>query len=108
MSKLIQMPYQDGSIIVEVETTEGEIVPVGKTGERIAKTVEQAFEKVEDVIVNSCTVLTGALKKLAEKEPTLESASLECGFQFSGEGNIYMVKTAAQGSIKVTMNLKLK
>lgn len=109
MSKLIEMPCKDGSIIVEVETTEGEIVPVKKkTGERLVEKVEQAFDKVESVIVNSCAVLTNALKNLAEKEPTLETATLEFGFQLTGEGNIYMVKTAAQGSIRVSMNLKLK
>ena len=107
MSKLIQMPYQDGSIVVEVETTEGEIIPVSRTGERLIKEAQEAFDKVEGVIVDSCTLLTGALKRLAEKEPTLESASVECGFQFTGEGNLYLVKTAAEGSIKVTLNLKL-
>lgn len=108
MSKLIQMPYQGGSIVVEVETAEGEIVPVSKAGERLVTEAKEAFDKVEGVIVDSCAVLTGALKRLSEKEPTLESASVECGFQFTGEGNIYMVKTAAEGSIKVTLNLKLK
>lgn len=109
MSKLIQMPCKDGTIIVEVETIESEIVPVKKkTGERIIEKVEQAFDKVEDVLMNNCIVLTNALKNLAEKEPNLESATMELGFQLTGEGNIYMVKTAAQGSIKILLNLKLK
>ena len=107
MSKLIQMQSQYGPIIVEVETTEDEIIPVNKAGERIINEAKEAFDKVEDVIVNSCLVMTGALKKLAEKEPTLKTASLEYGFQFTGEGNIYMVKVAAESSIMVKIDLKL-
>ena len=107
MSKLIQMPSQFGPIIVEVETTEDEIVPVSKTGERIISEAKETFDKVEDVIANSSLVMTNALKNLAKKEPALDTASLEYGFQFTGEGNIYMVKVAAEGSIKVNINLKL-
>ncbi|MCP4344056.1 MAG: hypothetical protein GY795_00840 [Desulfobacterales bacterium] len=108
MSKLIQMPLKDGNIIIEVETPEDEIIPVSKTGERIIKEVKQSFEKIEDVIVDTCGVLTGSLKKLAEKEAALETATLEFGFQLTGEGKLFMVKTATQGSIKVSLNLKLK
>jgi hypothetical protein len=112
MSKLIGMPFEKQTIFVEVEATEDdtedEIVQVSKTGERIVKKVEQAFDKVEDVITDSSMVLTRALKKLADKEPALESALLEFGLQFSGSGQAYIVKTAAQGSIKVSMTLKLK
>ena len=108
MSKLIKMPTKEGSIIVEVETAEGEIIPVSKTGERVIEEANEAFEKVESAIIDTGSKLSRALKNLAEKEPSLESASLEFGLQFTGEGNIYLVKTAAQGSIKVSINLKLK
>lgn len=107
MSKLIQLPSQFGPIIVEVETTEDEIVPVGKMGERVISEAKEAFEKVEEVIVNTTLVMTSTLKKLAAKEPALETAALEYGFQFTGEGSIYMVKVAAEASIKVSINLKL-
>jgi hypothetical protein len=102
------MPTKEGSIIVEVETTEDEIIPVSKIGERIIKEAKEAFEGVESAIIDTGSKLSRALKNLAEKEPSLESASLEFGLQFTGEGNIYLVKTAAQGSIKVSINLKLK
>ena len=108
MSKLIKMPSEDGSIVVEVETAEGEIIQVSKTGERIIEEAKEAFERVESAIIDTGSKLSRALKNLAEKEPSLESASLEFGLQFTGEGNIYLVKTAAQGSIKVSINLKLK
>lgn len=108
MSQLIQMPCQDGTIIIEVETPENEVIPVSKSGERVVKEIKESFEKIESVIVSSCTVLTGALKNLAAKEPALEKASLEFGLQLTAEGNIYLVKTAAQGSIKVSLDLKLK
>ncbi len=108
MSKLIKMPSKEGSIIVEVETTEDEIIPVTKIGERIIEEAKEAFEGVESAIIDIGSKLSRALKNLAEKEPSLESASLEFGIQFTGEGNVYVVKTAAQGSIKVSINLKLK
>ncbi len=107
MSKLIEMPGKKGNITVEVETPEGEIVPVGKKGEWLAEKVEQNFDKVKEVILNSCDVLTGALKDLAEKESALESASLEFGIKFTGEGKAFLVKTAAEGSIRVSIALKL-
>jgi len=93
---------------VEVETAEGEIIPVSKTGERVIEEANEAFEKVESGIIDTGSKLSRALKNLAEKEASLQSASLEFGLQFTGEGNIYLVKTAAQGSIKVSINLKLK
>ena len=108
MSKLIKMPSKDGSIIVEVETTEDEIIPVSRKGERLIEEVEEAFERVESAIINTGSKLSRALKKLAEEEASLDSASLEFGIQFTGEGNIYLVKTAAQGSIKVSINLRLR
>ena len=93
---------------MEVETAEGEIIPVSKTGERVIEEANEAFEKVESGIIDTGSKLSRALKNSAEKEPSLQSASLEFGLQFTGEGNIYLVKTAAQGSIKVSINLKLK
>lgn len=108
MSKLIQMPCNNGVIIVEVETTEDEIVPVSKTGELIVKEVGKSFESIENILVDSCSIMLNAIKKVASKEPTLEKAAVEFGFQLNGEGNIYLVKTAAKGSIKVTLNLILK
>jgi hypothetical protein len=107
MSKLIKMPSADGSVIIEVETSENEIVPVGKKGERVIEEAKEAFETVENAIISTGSKLSHALRNLAQKEPSLESASLEFGLQFTGEGNIYLVKTAVQGSIKVSINLRL-
>ena len=106
MSKLIKMPSKEGAIIVEVETTEDKIIPVSKKGERIIEEAKEAFERVESAIIDTGSKLSRALKNLAEKEPSLESASLEFGLQFTGEGNIYLVKTAAQGSIKLKFDSK--
>lgn len=108
MSKLIKVPSEGGYVIVEVETTEDEIIPVGKKGERIIEEAKETFDKIENVITDIGAKLSRALKDLAKKESTLESASLEFGLQFTGEGNVYLVKTTAQGSIKVSINLKLK
>lgn len=108
MSKLVKIPYKDGHILVEVETAEGEIVPVGKKGERIVEQAKESLEKAENIIINGCALLSGSLKKLAEKDPLLESASMEFSLQFTAEGNAYIVKTSAQGSIKVSINLRLK
>ncbi|MBD3386514.1 hypothetical protein GF407_16540 [candidate division KSB1 bacterium] len=108
MSKLIKMPTEEGSIIVEVESPGDELVKVSRSGERIIEETGEAFEKVESAIVETGSRLSRALKKFAETEPTLESASLEFGLQFTGEGNIFLVKTAVTGTIKVTLSLGLK
>lgn len=108
MSKLVRMPHRNGSIIIEVETPENEIIQVSKTGEWIIANAKESFEKVENVISDGCSILSKALKNLAEKDPALESASLEFGIQFTAEGNAYVVKSAANGAIKVLVNLKLR
>lgn len=108
MSKLIKMPCGEGNIVIEVETPEDIIQTSRTTGERVIKSVTQAFESVENVLTAGCTVLTAAMKRLAEREKNLEKATLDFGLQFTAEGNVYLVKTAAQASIKVSLVMKLQ
>jgi hypothetical protein len=107
MSKLIKMPCGDSNIVIEVETPE-DIIETSKTGQRIIDSVPQAFETVENVLTAGCTVLTGALKKLAEQEESLEKATFDFGLQFTAEGNVFLVKSAAQASIKVSLVMKMR
>ena len=107
MSKLIKMPCGENNIVIEVETPEG-IIETSKTGERIIESVPQAFESVKNVLTEGCSVLTGAIKKFAEQENSLETATLDFGLQFTAEGNVFLVKTAAQASIKVSLVMKLQ
>jgi hypothetical protein len=105
MSKIIEIPCGGGTILVEVETPDG-IVKTGRMGEWLVEQKEQAFDQVKEVIGGGCQVLIGALQELAAREKAVERATLEFGLQFTGEGKAFVVKAAAQASIKVSLSLK--
>ena len=105
MSKLIEMPCGKSTILVEVETPEG-IIRTSRAGDWLVEKKEEAFDKVKEVIGGGCQVLIGALEELAGREKAVERATLEFGLQFSGEGKAFVVKAAAQASIKVSLSLK--
>ena len=91
MPKLIEMPHNDGAILVEFDTADDGITSVSKIGEIIIKQIENKFDKVEDVIVNGGSILVNAVKKLAEQESKVDSATIEFGLNFTADGNAYII-----------------
>lgn len=105
--KLLELDAEDGgSILVAVDVPESAVGPVAKPGEILIEKVDQSFEAVKDLIIDSSRPLMQAFHIL-HKEGNAESAEVEFGINFTLKGNVYLVETsgAALLKVKVTWNL---
>jgi len=102
MPQLVKMKVGDSEeILVEIpESTDFYNV---SRGSDILEKLDRAFdEAVQNTIVENTRVIIGAFEKLRQEHLKPVKASAEFGLQFTAEGNVYLVKTAAQASIKVS------
>jgi hypothetical protein len=104
--KLIEMRANDTNVLVAVAVPEAAVGPVSRPGEEIIEKIDQQFDNVKDLIIRSCRPLTEAFKTLSAEGQTV-SAEAEFGINFTLKGNIYLVETSGEASlkIKVTWNL---
>ena len=111
MTNLIKVKFDGAEIWIETdeETAEAAAVPerVGVLG--VLKKAEKfiPFEKVSDTIRAYCTGLVKTFKGL-EPEHSPNRISAEFGLKFSGGGNVYIVKSTAECSLKVRVEWELK
>jgi len=105
--KLLELDTEDGgTILVAVDLPEGSVGQVSSPGEMAIEKVEQSFDAVKDLIIRGCRPLTQAFKKL-HQETQAVNAEVEFGINFSGKGNIYLVETSGQASLKVKVTWNL-
>ena len=109
MSDLIPVTVDDGHVIY-VEASEGvqrrgsgiEEASALSAGEKALDTASQLSRAVSGF----CTRIVGSLRELqASAKPS--KATIEFGLNISLEGNVYVVKTAGQASIKISAEWKL-
>ena len=108
MTNLIKVEFDGAEIWIETdeEAAEAAVVP-----ERVS-VLEKAekfipFEKVSDTIRAYCTGLVKTFKGL-EPEHSPNRISAEFGLKFSGGGNVYIVKSTAECSLKIKVEWELK
>ncbi len=65
------------------------------------------FEEISDTIRAYCTALVKTFKGL-EPELSPNRISAEFGLKVSGEGNIYIVKSTAECSLKIMVEWQIK
>ncbi len=105
MSKLVEMKLGESTILVEA--AEDDLRLLGAR-EDVLGAVDKAYEKlVQNEIVQNCRVLIGAFEQLKEQSLAPSKGTAEFGLQFTGEGNVYLVKASAQASIKITLEWQL-
>lgn len=105
MSKLVKMKLGENTILVEAADDDLRLV---SAGDEVLDAVDKAYEKlVQNEVVENCRVLIGAFEKLKEQSIAPSKGTAEFGLQFTGEGNIYLVKASAQASIKITLEWQL-
>ncbi|WP_346294246.1 CU044_2847 family protein [Sphaerothrix gracilis] len=97
--KLIKL--EDGTL-VEVEVQEDEIQEIS---DRTAERVNATFDKVKPILLNACRPIADVWQEL-NKDMYVETAEVEIGFSFEGEGNIYITKAKASSNLKVKLVLK--
>jgi len=108
MVNLIQVKCDDTEVWIEAE---GEMVREKRpqkvsVSESIKKTV-LSFEKISDTIRAYCTSLVRTFKGF-QTEHAPDRIKAEFGLKLSGEGNVYVVKSVAEGSLKITAEWEMK
>lgn len=109
MPKLIEMKLGENRTIM-IEAAEDYDVVESYRGDResIVEKVDKAFDElVQNEIVEHCKVLVGAFEELKKLPNPPTSASVNFGLQFSGSGNVFVVKVASQASIAVSINWEI-
>lgn len=105
MPRLVQMKLGDSTILVEAADDDVRFL---SAREEAVSAVDKAYAAlVQNEIAENCRVLVGALEKLKDQPLAPNKGTAEFGLQFTGEGNIYLVKVSAQASIKVTLEWQL-
>lgn len=110
MRKLIEMPVEDGSVLVAVEIPEGteeEIRKVGVLDIFKSIPVDQNFDAITDLIVKYSKPIIKSFEALTSGDIAASKASAEFGLSFTGKGNIYLVETTLQAAIKVNIEWDL-
>lgn len=98
-TKLIQL--EDGTL-VEVETPTGGAEQISGG---FAEKVNTTLDKVQPVLVKVCHSVQVAWKEISQ-EIAVESAEIELGLSFEGEGNLYVTKAKAGANFTVKLVLK--
>lgn len=105
--KLLELDAENGSsILVAVDVPELAVGPVAKPGEILIEKVDQSFEAVKDLIIDSSRPLMEAFQIL-HKEGNVETAEVEFGINFTLKGNVYLVETSGAASLKVKVTWNL-
>lgn len=108
MTNLIQVKCDDAEVWIEAE---GQAVNEKRpqrvsVSESMQKTM-LSFEKISDTIRAYCTSLVRTFKEF-QTENAPNRIKAEFGLKLSGEGNVYVVKSAAEGSLKITAEWEMK
>ena len=96
--KLIKL--EDGTLI-EVDVQEDEIQEISDSA---AQRVSSTFDKIKPILTNACKPIADVWKEL-NKELYINTAEVEIGFSFEGEGNIYITKAKAASNLTVKLIL---
>ena len=100
-TKLIQL---DDDILVEVEVPPEQAQPIsGGAADRVNAT----FDKIRPILVKTCRPIAAAWKEI-NQDMNIEQAEIQLGFNFEGEGNLYITKSKATANLTVKLVLKPK
>jgi Trypsin-co-occurring domain 1 len=110
MATLVPVTFPDG-ITIYVESTESAALPGEPTiqeasaADAAAKALETA-QQLSDSVKMFCARVIGSLRELApNRQPA--KATVEFGLNISLEGNVYLVKSSGEASIKITAEWQL-
>ena len=93
--------FHDGPL-VEVEVRSDQVQEVSG---RFARKVGATFDKIRPLIVDACRPVVSACEDL-NRDLDIESAEVELGLSFEGEGNLYVTKSTAGANLTVKLVLK--
>lgn len=106
MSQIIRINSSSGSLLIEADGIETR--QRASSSQNVIDKLDIMFDiLLQDQIVKHCELFTGAFNKLKEMEKPPTKASAEFGLKFNGEGNLYVVKVAAEANFKINFEWKL-
>ncbi len=100
-TKLIEM--EDGTLM-EVEVSDDQAQPISGG---MAEKVETSFERIAPVLKNICEPISEVWKDLS-RDIQIDSAEVQLGLSFEGQGNIFVTKAKAGANLTVKLVLKPK
>lgn len=98
-TRLIEL---DEGVLVEIAAAPGEAQQISS---RAADRVNESLSSVEPLLIRVCRPVIAAWRELS-REMQIESAEIELGLSFEGEGNLYI--TRAKANANFTMKLSLR
>lgn len=105
--ELLELNTEDGgTILVAVEVPQEAVGQVSAPGETPIKKLDHSFEVVQALIVRGCRPLTKAFAQL-HQETQATNAEVEFGVNFTAKGNVYLVESSAQATLKVKVTWNL-
>jgi hypothetical protein len=114
LRKLIEMPIEEGSsvwVAVDIpdEQADDEVEKVGVREFLFGapEKVEQNFGIVRDMILKCSRPIIESFEYLAKEKIQPKTATAEFGLSFTGKGNVYLVETSVEGSIKISLEWDL-
>jgi hypothetical protein len=108
MPNLIKVNIEGVDVWIEAEgpLSEQEGPQKVSVSESMGKTID-SFHMMSATIKAFCTSLVKTFKSLAS-EHAPDNITAEFGLKLSGEGNVYVVKTTGEASLKITAEWKLR
>ena len=100
-TRLIEL---EEGILVEAEVPENEAQPISTN---VIKEVKSSFAKVKPILISISRPIAEAWQEI-NKDMDIEQAEVEVGFNFEGEGNLYITKGKTGANLKVKLVLKPK
>jgi len=98
-TRLIEL---DERVLIEIEATPGEAQQIASGA---ASRVNESLSKIEPLLIAVCRPVLGAWKELS-REMQIESAEVELGLSFEGEGNLYITKAKASANFTLKLSLR--
>jgi hypothetical protein len=114
MMKLIEMAYNDQSTILVAVDVPDKLANEEISGNEVRgflfgvpEKVDEKFNAVSDMILKCSIPIVQSFKKMEEEKIRPQKATAEFGLSFNATGNIYLVGTSMEGSIKVSFEWDL-
>jgi Trypsin-co-occurring domain 1 len=98
MTKLVEIPVGDSTVLVEVARTESGRAVAMSADDRTREKVVQSLDQSLGVITKLSGAMTDTLKKTGAK-----SAEISLGLKFTAKGTLFVAET----STEATLSLKL-
>jgi hypothetical protein len=99
MAKLVSLKAGKGTVLIESAVSErtGRIQQAGGVSKKIGKQLSELLEIVQPITES----ILESVQNLSERPDTI---SAEFGLSVTAEGNIFVVKVAGEGTLKVTFS----